>query len=179
MTMNAVTLGADGAIRRDGTAADGPLIYLGHQIDLETGYTLRSFFRLFDRYPLLRELSPFLPAYIQQVANSPASGCVYDAFETLELAKTVEMIGFPGRPRLEIYNALRGLAGETRSEIRAVGIEQLLDMGLTLGPLRHVVFGDAVDVFTYETVYTLFEFIDGILWELSFQGTLMACELRR
>ena len=48
-----------------------------------------------------------------------------------------------------------------------------------LGSLRHVVFGDSVDVFEFDTVFTLFEFIDGIAWELSFQNTPITCELRR
>jgi hypothetical protein len=36
-----------------------------------------------------------------------------------------------------------------------------------------------MDVFEFETVFTLFEFIDGIAWELSFHGTPDACDLRR
>jgi hypothetical protein len=52
-------------------------------------------------------------------------------------------------------------------------------MPLRLGKLKHVVFGDKIDVFEFETVFSLFEFIDGVAWELSFHGAPEACELRR
>ena len=89
------------------------------------------------------------------------------------------MIGFPGRPRLEIYLAFQGVRGESADEINLIPLESLLDMPVSLGPLRHIVFGDKMDVFTFDTVYTLFEFIEGVLWELSFHGTPAQCELRR
>ena len=38
---------------------------------------------------------------------------------------------------------------------------------------------DRVDIFEFDTVYTLFELIDGIAWELSFHGTPKQCEIRR
>ena len=89
------------------------------------------------------------------------------------------MIGFPGKPRLEIYHSLYGLQGVNFHEIKDFPLEALLDMPLRLGKLKHVVFGDKVDLFEFDTVFTLFELIDAILWELSFHGTLLACEIRR
>jgi hypothetical protein len=58
-------------------------------------------------------------------------------------------------------------------------LENLLDLPVKLGRLKHVIFGDRVDIFEFDTVYTLFEFIDGIAWELSFHGTPKQCEIRR
>ena len=63
--------------------------------------------------------------------------------------------------------------------ISAEMLENILDMPLKLGKLKHIVFGDKVDILEFDTVFNLFEFIDGIMWELGFQGTLTACELRR
>ena len=45
--------------------------------------------------------------------------------------------------------------------------------------LKHVIFGDKVDVFEFDTFYNFFEFIDGIAWELSFHGAPAKCEIRR
>ncbi len=89
------------------------------------------------------------------------------------------MIGFPGIPHLEIYHSLHGLQGADFHEIKDFPLESLLDMPLRLGKLKHVVFGDKVDLFEFDTVFTLFELIDAIVWELSFHGTLLACEIRR
>jgi hypothetical protein len=89
------------------------------------------------------------------------------------------MIGFPGEPRLEIYNSFRGLKNNEELESRSVRMEHLLDAPVLLGKLKHVVFGDKADIFEFETVYNLFEFIDGIAWELSFFGAPTQCEIGR
>lgn len=179
--MNSVFITNDGHIisNRNVIEPSTVLMHLGYQVELEQNYTLRSFFRLFKTYDILIQLNAFIPAYLQQVQNAPENGCVYDGFDFLEFSKTVEMIGFPGKPRLEIFHSLKGMVDSEACDIRTVSIDNLLDMPLRLGRLKHIVFGDKVDIFEFDTVYNLFEFIDGIGWELSFQGTLMACELRR
>jgi hypothetical protein len=95
----------------------------------------------------------------------------------LEFYKTVEMVGFPGEPRLEIYHTLSGVCGSDNLEIKSFNLESILDMPLKLGVLKHIVFGDKVDVFEFDTVFNLFEFIGGIIWELSFQGTPKECAI--
>ena len=116
---------------------------------------------------------------MEQYRKAPAEGCICEDFDYIGFDKTVEMIGYPGEPRLEIYSSLKGEGGEKSCEIRNYELEQLLDMPLRLGKLRHIVFGDKVEEFAFGTVFNLFEFIDGIVWELSFHGTLRACALRR
>ena len=177
--MNNIKLINDGSIVCNEKVVEGiPLMFLGYAAELDDGYTLRSYFQMFEKYPLLEQLNAFFPSYKKQYSDSPESNCVYDGFTHLEFSKTAEMIGFPGKPRLEIYNSLRGVYGDEVMEIRSVPLENLLDMPVRLGKLKHVVFGDKVDIFEFETLFNLFEFIDGILWELSFQGTLMQCGLR-
>ncbi|MGD2097697.1 MAG: hypothetical protein PVG35_08960 [Desulfobacterales bacterium] len=177
--MNAVTLTADGSIHYEGKAIDVErLDLLSCQIALQEVYTLRSFFKMLNKYALFNQLNPFFPTYTEQVQSCPENGCDAGLFDYLEFGKTVEMIGVPDK-RLEIYNSLFGVhAGETL-EIKSMQLAGLLDVPLTLGKLRHVVFGDRVDIFEFDTVYTLFEFIDGIAWQLSFHATPEHCELRR
>ena len=178
--MNTVTLEADGRIVCEGKRVDSePLVYLGYGVDLGQAYCLRSWFSMLERYDQLPRLNAFFPACIEQYRRCPPHGCDFSGFDHLAFSKTVEMIGFPGDPRLEIYNSLRGLRGEQSEDIRFIGLEGLLDIPLQLGGLKHVVFGDKVDVFEFETVFTFFEFIDGIIWELSFQYAPKECQLRR
>jgi hypothetical protein len=176
--MNQITLKNDGRIAENSNIITGsPLMFLGHKVTLDEKYTLRSFFQMLKRYSLLAELNPFLPDCIGQYKASPRRNCVTDDIDRLEFNKTVEMIGFPGNPRLEIYNALCGYLGKDKCEIKSFRLENLLDMPLELGMLKHVIFGDKVDVFEFETVFSLFEFIDGIVWELSFQGIPQECAI--
>lgn len=178
--MNTVSLKKNGALFCDGKPVDDePLMCLGMRLALEDGVTLRALFQMIERYPLLARLNPFFPTYLEQYRALPEKGCVCDDFSTVTFGKTVEMIGYPGQPRLEIYTTLKGEGDGEPHDIRNYELEHLLDLPLRLGKLRHIVFGDKVDQFAFATVFTLFEFIDGIVWELSFHGTLRACALRR
>jgi hypothetical protein len=178
--MNTVTLMTNGTLFTDGKPVDAePLRCLAFKVALETGVTVRSLFAMLERYPLLTRLNAFFPTYLEQYRQAPASGCQCDDFSHIAFNKTVEMVGYPGEPRLEIYSSLNGVNESESREIRNYELEQLLDMPLKLGRLKHVVFGDRVDQFEFGTVFNLFEFIDGVVWELSFHGTLRACALRR
>ena len=177
--MDTITLMKDGSISQSGKTVKSVLLnLLGCQIVLEEGYSLRSFFGMLDKYSLLSELSAFFPMYTEQYHNCPKHGCDAGFLDYLEFGKTVEMIGVPDK-RLEIYHSLVGLQANEASEIRSMQLDSLLDLPLKLGKLKHIVFGDRVDIFEFETVYTLFEFIDGIGWELSFHATPEQCEIRR
>jgi hypothetical protein len=177
--MNTITLKKNGSIEhRQHQVQPDILEYLSSEIELAEGYTLRSFFRMLERYDILVGLSSFFPTYTEQYRNCPPEGCAAGAPEYLEFSKTVEMIGFPEK-RLEIYNSFSGVFENEKYEIRSLQLDSMLDLPVKLGRLRHIVFGDPVDLFEFDTVFTLFEFIDGIAWELSFHVTPAHCELRR
>lgn len=178
--MNSVTLIKNGLIVHSGKPVEpDPLMYLGFMVELEEGYTLRSFFETLKKYPLLVNLNPFFSTFMKKYSECPESECHYEGFDCLEFSKTVEMVGFPGKPRLEIYNSFRGKKDKEALELKTVSLENILDLPVHLGNLRHVVFGDKVDIFEFETFFNLFEFIDGIAWELSFHGSPIQCEIGR
>ena len=177
--MFVLSLKKDGAIYHQEHTVDSDVLkYLSYQIGLEDKYTLRSFFEMIEKYELLGRLNSFLPTCIEQYLSCPQQGCESDIIDHLEFSKTVEMIGYPDK-KLEIYSSIRGILEKDAVEIRSLQLNSLLDMPLKLGRLKHVVFGDRVDIFEFDTVFTLFEFIDGITWELSFHVIPEQCELRR
>lgn len=178
--MNTVTLRSDGFLAQRGEAIQAdPLVFLGHQVVLDRDYTLRSFFKMVEHYSVFGKLNAFLPECLQQYRSCPDGECVAPGVGHLELYKTVEMTGFPGEPRMEIYHTLCGVQETDTCEIKAFPLEQLLDMPVHIGKLKHVVFGDQVDVLEFDTVFNLFEFIEGIVWQLSFHRSPKECALRR
>lgn len=178
--MNVVRLHPDGWLHQDqNTIAGDPLMYLNHGVKLADDVTFRDYFRLLEHYDVFTRINSFYPSTLKQYTGCPASGCTTTDWSHLEFGKSIEMIGFPGEPRLEIYTSLKTVAGTERNGIGAFPLACMLDMPIRLGALRHVVFGDSVDIFEFDTVFTLFEFIDGISWELSFQNMPITCELRR
>jgi hypothetical protein len=179
--MDEVILSENGSLLdRDGAPVEDALRALGAKVTLGPGYCLRAFMRLLRRHPVLCRLNDFAPDFTARYDSWPKSGCLPPGLERLELSRVVEMIGHPAPPRLEIYHTLRGVLPDgADTEIKSYEVEMLLDAPLRLGPLRHVVFGDRVAEFQFETVCNLFEFFEGVLWQLAFHGTPRACALRR
>ena len=164
--MNTIVLQPDGELLDEKqTPISEPLRYLSYRIELQEGVTLRSFFRMITRHPVLAQLNTFFPFFLEQYGRCPDAGCNTSGYDHLEFGKTIEMIGYPGEPKLEIYHSLKGANGNRTEEIRSSQLEGLLDLPLTLGKLKHIVFGDKVDAFEFDTVFNFFEFIDGIAWE--------------
>jgi len=155
------------------------LAVLASRLSLEDGFTLRGLVRLLNRYPDLQRLSGFAPNVAAFACTEP-DDMAAPGLDQLEFSRVVEIIGAPDPPRLEVYHILRGCMGECDDEeLRGWQVESLLDIPLRLGALRHVVFGDNVHSFRFETVCTLFDFIDGVIWQLAFHGAPQECALRR
>ncbi|NNG00464.1 MAG: hypothetical protein HKM93_13845 [Desulfobacteraceae bacterium] len=177
--MDTITLQADGYLNLDGKKVEAsPLVHLGAMISVEKKATLRSYFYMLSKYPQLQELNSFFPTILDMYHQCDHHSCRNDQFDFLELTKTIEMVGFPGEPRLEFYQSFHGTRGEQTFEIRDYDLSTILDMDIRIGRLKHVIFGDRMDVFKFDTVFTLFEFIDGIAWELGFQWAPTECQLR-
>lgn len=178
--MDTVTLKSDGSLlTAGGVPQTDPLTCLGSRVELGAGFCLRSFFGLLEKNLVLTRLNPFFVDGLVRYRRSLANGCLYPGCNGLELSKTVEMIGYPGKPRLEIYAAFHGVPAGQVAALKSLRMENILDIPIRLGCLRHIVFGDPMDVFEFETVYTLFEFIDAIGWELGFHNVPTQCKLKR
>jgi len=178
--MNKVILKKSGELTsHQGEFISDALATLASRLSLEEGFTLRGLVRLLNRYPDLQRLSSFAPNLATLQHTEPEDGAA-TGLDRLEFSRVVEIIGAPEPPRLEVYHILRGCMGESDDEeIRGWQVENLLDTPLRLGELRHVVFGDNVHSFRFETVCTLFDFIDGVIWQLAFHGAPQECALRR
>lgn len=177
--MNQVTLKSNGTMQvGQRPVTSQPLLCLGCKVRLGPDFTLRSYFRLIDTYDVFSQIGDLFEELRRKYAQCPAQDCRWPEYQHLEFAKVVEMIGFPGEPKMEIYHTFHGIQGDRSEEIRMLPLEVLLDMPVVLGKLKHIVFGDHVDTFEFETVYTLFEFIDSIAWELSFHGAPPECQIR-
>lgn len=151
---------------------------LGQSIELDENFTLASFFMMVNRYPVLKDISDMLEPLLKIVLNNDGSSKTKE-IQTLLFYKTIEVKGFPGNPSLIFYNTLKGVINKKTTDLKFFHLETLLDHKLNLGKLKHVVFGDKEDIFQYETFYTLFELVEGVAWELSFNFNPLQCSIRR
>ncbi len=177
--MEIIHLNIDGKILKKGKEIQtSPIGFLGQTIELAEGFKLISFFKMLGKYRELLQLGDVLESFLEIVEKQEQSIKDPD-IEFLIFYKTIEMKGFPGKPGLNIYNSLKGMVNHEPKDLKFYHLETLLDSELKLGELKHVVFGDKEDVFSYESFYSLFEFIEGISWQLSFNFNPLQCTIRR
>ena len=162
--MDAIRLHSDGTLSSEAPFAG----LLRMRLELDGDVTLRSFFRLLKRNPLARELVPGL---------GDASGCRYPGLEALRLGKRVELTGFLGTPRVDVYLAVEGV-GDELPELRFFRLRDMLDTPLQTGTARHVLLGETATALDAETSFTVFDLLEGMGWELGFQGGSLTCNLK-
>ena len=176
--MDSVLLQADGQLRLpDGSSSADGLPCLRRVLFLQSGCTLRSFFRLLERYPLFQTLVPGLDSAVREAQTLPLTGCSGPLVEKLCIVKCVEITGYPGAPRVDVYLQLEG-RGEDPPELRFLRLRDLLDVSLELGNARHVLLGET-SALVCEASFTLFELIECVGWELGFEGGSITCNLER
>ena len=161
--MDAIRLHSDGTLSSEAPFAG----LLRMRLELDGDVTLRSFFRLLKRNPLARELVPGLGDALAEAEACPASGCRYPGLEALRLGKRVELTGFPGTPRVDEL-----------PELRFFRLRDMLDTPLQRGTARHVLLGETATALDAETSFTVFDLLEGMGWELGFQGGSLTCNLK-
>lgn len=177
--MEKIYLTKDGIIlKKDKPVTDNVLPLLSNTIELEPGFTLASFFAIIDKYKSFVKMSELLETFLTMAKASRGQFPKTPEIEGLVFYKTISIKGFPGKPGIQIYNSLKGIKNKRTKSLKFFQMESLLEHELILGDLKHIVFGDGQDMFTYETFYTLFEFIEGITWEMSFNFNPLQCSIR-
>ncbi len=177
--MEKIMLTPKGVILKKGKPVTNNIFaFLSHTIKLESGFTLSSFFAMVSRYPELIKLSQFLDTYLAMARTGDGKFPKTREIERLVFFKTIAMKGFPGKPGIQIYNSLKGTKEDQTKALKFFQMESLLEHELILGDLKHIIFGDGQDMFTYETFYSLFELIEGITWEMSFNFNPLQCSIR-
>lgn len=178
--MNAIILKNDGSITHPEMKHGADILScLGTPVVLSEDFTLAGFMRLIGKYADLVRLSDVLPGLSEAFGAVKADELLPSGLDGLELTKSVEMIGFPGPVRLEIYSSVRGLKNGEAADIRHEPVETMLSAPLRLGSLRHVIFGDKIEEMVFDTTFTLFEMVDSLAWELGFHNAPLTCAVRR
>ena len=177
--METLRLTPEGKILQKNRPATGdPLSWLTHLVTLDAGVTLASFFTMIRSCPDFIRLSPVLDPLVDMAEAVGGTFPKAEEIDGLVFYKTVAMKGFPGRPGIEIYNSLKGVKADQILGLKFFQVESLLEHNLCLGDLKHVIFGDSQDMFTCDTHYSIFELIDGVAWEMSFNFNPLQCSIR-
>ena len=177
--MEKIILTDDGSILKRGRTFTGnPLSLLSSLVELAPGFTLAGFFNMVARHRVFLGMSELLVPLAQMAAGGENPCPKTGEIDGLVFYKTVAMKGFPGTPGVDIYNSLKGVKADETVGLKFFQMESLLEHDFCLGALKHIIFGDPQDMFTYDTQYSLFELIEGVAWELSFNFNPLQCAIR-
>ncbi len=177
--MEKVLLTRDGRIMKRGKPFTGnPLALLSNLVELADGYRLSSFFAMIKAHTVYIQMSELLDPLLTMADDAGKGYPKASEIDGLIFYKTIAMKGFPGKPGVEIYNSLKGVKGEKILGLKFFQMASLLEHDLRLGELKHIIFGDGQDMFTYDTFYSLYELIDGVTWEMSFNFNPLQCSIR-
>lgn len=163
------------------------------------GTTLRSFFKMFEKYPILARLDPWVAHLVKDIRKLPDIGC-RKSFDCLLLQRSIEAVSKSKTPKmifgerdiksgfvkadfeyidkpyrhLQHYVSLSGKK-ENNEENYSLSMEPLrdiLDTPLEIGDCR-VILNQDEDSFvdSFKDFFTLHEVIDGIIHEVTFFGT--------
>ena len=167
------------------------LSYLGESVELEEGFTLRSYFYLLIMHSSLQLLDMFSTDYVEEFTKCPSKGCLFDDDEIsyLSLSRIVnyENLGFRENEeddwRIEDCIDFSGVGEESAYAIEFSPLDKLLDYEIKIDPAV-ISIEQPGDLTDYEDLtekyqdfrgkdnnFTLFEFVKSIIWELSFCGT--------
>lgn len=173
-------------IKKCGTIFEGqsavsgnPLRFSGSAVSLEPSFTLASYFLMLNAYPELQQLSEMIPALMEIAGPHLEHPEKEETLTGLVFFKTIEIKGDKLPPELTLYNQVKGKDDHGLKNLKFFHIETLLGHHLSLAPLEHIVFGDTQDTLQFDTFYSLFEFVESIAWQLSFNFNPLQCSIRR
>lgn len=156
-----------------------------YPIQLEEGFTLRDYFTLVMKYPDVLKYDRFLPAYTLEAKRAPKSGCntLDSDISHLELEYTIsvedyhkikeelEANGIDTNPTIDNGYHFFGRGNENNWGVEFSSLDEMLDYEIKIG--KKILYVSMEDKeFTIEDDFrpTFQEFIQEIIWELSFGG---------
>ena len=158
---------------------DHILSYLDSEFELEESFTLRDYFTLILNYSALQKLDLNFPLYIKEFLLAPKSGCINNEMSEIILEFNVASILSSGHIEgsLEVYINVSGISNKEdgiRFGLDFCPLDKILDLPIVFGDALVYKTKDYIKIQDQQTEnfsYTLYNFIHGIIYELSFYGS--------
>ena len=163
---------------------DGILQTLGLAIELEKGYTIRSLFMMLQVYTILRSIVPvgWIEPYMEEYDKQPKNGCVNDSFTHIYINDFINIEVYSDEAGGEVLDKFVRVSGfdeedpdGMRYALDYMGIKQLLDLPIVLDEIKMYLHDfteeDNNVLATYEASYTMFDYVHGLIFELSYHGS--------
>ena len=158
------------------------LAYLMETVELAEGFTVRDYFKIVEKHEMLHLLDHYFEPFLEEVRKCPAEGCTDSDHVAIEFRKYVSA-DFGDDAHISMDYSLICKTpdehttpdenGYTHYGISFVPMSKLLDVPITFGKLGiHRISNKKAEEFSYEfiTYYSLWDFIRGFIWEISFYG---------
>jgi len=152
------------------------LRYLGETIELDAACTLRSYFKMLEKYKALQFIDPFIPSYLAEYLKCPKKCCIDSDMEYLSLEYSI--IYDPKRKskydldEIEISTTFHGKSAKDGYAIEFSPLKKLLDYPLKLERGVFYKFDPKLKIqeSKFDYYFKLWDLVHEIIWELSFMG---------
>ena len=157
---------------------------LGDKIEeLETGYTLRDYFKMIVNYPLFICLDNYFIDSLKEYRECPVDGCITDdmSFIVLQRNICVELNKKDEQKEFEFFASVDGENTDVNSTNWAIEfnpLNKMLDTPIKIDKMTVYIDKFSNDyklldrkIYSGDDYITLFDFIHEIIWELSWAGT--------
>lgn len=153
------------------------LCYLQHAVQLEDGFTLRSYFKLIENYPALACLDGYFHDYIEEYKKAPKKNCVMDDVAHIELSEVVDLSEHKDMTSdVQIWVNVSGkdkIDEKQRWALDFTPLSEMLDVPIVLSGCCVTDYkGEKFEIREFkEYTFSFWEFLTSIIDELSFHGT--------
>jgi hypothetical protein len=152
------------------------LCYLRHAVELESGFTLRSYFKLIENYPALQSLDYYFFGYVDEYKEAPKKNCVMEDISRIELSNVIDLSEDEGVSDVQAWINFSGRDKTDENQGWALDfspLAEMLDIPIALSGCRvNDCTKQNLTTRKYkEYSFSFWEFLMGIIDEISFCGT--------
>jgi len=155
-------------------------------VELEEGFTVRDYFKLFINYSSYKVLDPFINSFLIEFHKCPEEGCIDPdkKIHTITFQKYIELDKYDQENKnynCEIFTSINGLSDEQSYGIDFWALKNYLDIPIKLlngEYLKNTRIKKEDNTSEFKCIteelnvnYTLFEFLTSLIYEISFYGT--------
>lgn len=164
------------------SSKDLVLGHLSNTIKLSDDFTVRDFFKLIKRYPILQKIDFWTESFVSEYESCKNENCIDPDGEVYQIIfqKVIEFTKYSKDEPIEcnIFIDILGKGKDSTYSLSFWKLENFLDLPVKLYPIKSYTddytekpHSKSSNIKEFNIVYTLFEFITSFIYELSFYGT--------
>lgn len=159
-----------------GKSTNTALFFLNDAIVLEDGFTLRSFFKMVDKHKEFQLLNVYFKDFLDEYMACKVRGCTCHDIKYIEVYKEIDNSVYDDMEDFTESIVVHGTGNKDCYAIEYTELNELLDIPIKIAQLKYIKCfltekHKKSEIKQYDTPLSLYDFVTGLILELSFFGT--------